>query len=111
MQGALLDLADKLDSVEVEIILCIDFQDLIVGDAARLDEVVASKLCCSPDKGEKVVLIQAPDTVRPCWLQPACVDRRCEVILGVVDQGDCSSHSTNHHERFELVVQCKEMVE
>lgn len=86
MQGAFLDLADKLDGVDVEVVLCIHFQDLIVGDAARLDEVVASELRCSPDKGEEVVLVQAPDTVRPCWLEPATA---VQSIPGVVNQGYC----------------------
>ena len=62
---------DKLDTAEIEVVLCIGIKYCLTVYAAWCDTWVSVQLGTAPDEGQKLVVIQAPNPMRACGFQPA----------------------------------------
>lgn len=62
---------DELDTAYVEVVLCIGVQYCLTVYAAGRDALMSNQLRTAPNKGQKLVVVQAPNPMGACWFQPA----------------------------------------
>ena len=70
-QHAMACLPDEANTAKVEVLISVGVHYLIIVNAAGLDHGVAEELARPPEVRQKLVIIQPPAAVGPCWLQPA----------------------------------------
>lgn len=58
---------DKLDTAYIEVVLSICVQYCLTVYAAGHDAWMSIQLGTAPDEGHKLIVIQAPNSVRACW--------------------------------------------
>ena len=76
---------DKLDTAYVEVVLCIAVQYCLIVYAAGRDAWMSIQLGTAPDEGQKLIVIQAPDPMRACWLQPTASNQGLQTECMQVD--------------------------
>lgn len=62
---------DKLDTAHVEVVLCVGVQYCLTVYAAGRDAWMSNELGTTPDEGQELVIVQAPNPMGACWFQPA----------------------------------------